>query len=126
MKHTIILTEQQLKSYSQYLLKEELASTDMSSLSLIIKKYLDDNFTRTKVMENGEYDIPSDKDVVVPKRSSDNKNVKPITDEELFYILQSKFKSIFNDSTKRDQFIKKVIPAWYYKRIDNNGIIKSK
>ena len=70
-------------------------------------------------MENGEYDIPSDKDVVVPKRSSDNKNVKPITDEELFYILQSKFKSIFNDSTKRDQFIKKVIPAWYYKRIDN-------
>ena len=110
-----IINESQEHIIINTLLKEEL---DLGEKRLLIKKYLDDNFKK------GNIDITKDgepsKEGVVLRLTSDKKPFKTMTDKQLFYHLQNKYKDILPEN-ERDEFLKDLIKKWYYNKISKNG-----
>ena len=90
----------------------------MSDKVDVIKKFLDDNFTRATTTVMGDNGLPETKGIVL-WLDADKKPVKTLTDVQLFYVLQSQFKTIIHDRDERDKFIKQVIKDWYNKKISN-------
>lgn len=92
---------------------------DYWSKRLVVKKFLDDNFQRAtmdKMDDNGQ---PSKYEVVV-MLTKDKKPVKTMTDKQLFYYIQAKFKNILPEE-ERDEFLKDAIKKWYHKKISKTG-----
>ena len=85
-----------------------MESLDYGEKRLHVKNFLDDNFKKGTIKNTNQ-------EVVV----SLEKN-KTMTDKQLFYYLQSKFKDILPED-ERDDFLKDVIKKWYYKKISKNG-----
>ena len=115
----IILSEEKLSALKNIILKEGAGrSEDKVS---IVKSYLDNNFIRTytTIMKNGEIA----KKEVVGWLGPDKKVVKLLSDEELFYLLQEKFKNIIADRKERDDFLKDMLKSWYYNKISKNNVI---
>ena len=115
----VILSEDKLSMLKNLILKEGAGrSEDKVS---IVKSYLDNNFIRTytTIMKNGEIA----KKEVVGWLGPDKKVVKLLSDEELFYLLQEKFKNIIADREERDDFLKDMLKSWYYNKISKNNVI---
>ena len=104
----------------------------MSDKLLQIIDYLDKNFTKAS-SDNGTLNTNGE----IEKKSlvallDDSKNViKLLTDRQLFDILQERFKTILpNNSDKekknRDNFLKKVLIAWYHNNITKEGSVIEK
>ena len=110
-----IITENQENVIINSLLKENL---DYCEKRLHIKKYLDDNFKKGNIdkIQEGE---PVKIEVVV-RLSQDKKPAKTMTDKQLFYHLQNKFKDILPED-ERDDFLKDLIKKWYYNKISKSG-----
>ena len=57
-----------------------------------------------------------------------DKNKQPLkymTDKELFYLMQDKFKTMYPDKSVRDNIIKQLIIQWYRKeKMLDQGILK--
>jgi hypothetical protein len=111
-----IITEHQEQLIINSLLSENL---DYGERRLYVKKFLDDNFKRGTIDRMDDNGDPSKYEVVV-LLTKDKKPVKTMTDKQLFYYLQSKFKNILPDN-ERDEFLKDTIKKWYSKRITKNG-----
>ncbi len=128
MAKTIIITE----SAKDKLV--ELISEAYDSKVEIVKRFLDKNFMRAHMdsqNDNGEYTTQG---VVVQKDVNGQPTKKTLSDVQLFYLLQNRFKNIIgaddsenNNSkttyTKRDNFLKQVIKDWYNNKITKNNIL---
>lgn len=117
---TIVITEKQAGLIQKEILKESLIG-DLSQKVLIIKNYLDKNFVRADYtdMESGE---PQNKGIV-GWLNGEKEVVKTLTDVQLFYFLQEKYKNILPDKEDRDKFLKQVIKDWYNHKISKNGTL---
>ena len=116
----IILTEEKEKNLVRYLIKESYNYPDKV---LLVKKFLDQHFSRATYDSTDDSGKPTEKQVVAWMNSG-KEAVKTYTDVQLFEMLQEEFKNILADKNERDEFLKNVIKAWYNKKIDSNGIIK--
>lgn len=114
----IILSENKEQKLFQNLLNEK-ASLDKVS---IITNFLDRNFKRADTTEMDENGMVNSKPIVVWIDKHQNP-VKMMTDVQLFYLLQEKYKNIIADKKERDTFLKKLIKAWYNKKISKYGSI---
>ena len=85
----------------------------------MVKKFLDDNFKRGTMDKMDDNGNPEKYEVVV-LLTQDKKPVKAMTDKQLFYYLQSRFKDILPEG-ERDEFLKDIIKKWYYKKISKVG-----
>jgi hypothetical protein len=113
----IIINEKIESKILQYLINEEV---NLSDKVLLVKKYLDDNFARADNSTIGLDGFPRTEKVVA--WLDDYKQlIKNITDVQLFYVIQEKFKNIISDKKERDNFLKQVIKDWYNHRITKNG-----
>lgn len=112
----IIITENQEQLIINKLLSEQF---DYSEKRLMVKKFLDDNFQRGTMDKMDDNGNPSKYEVVV-LLTQDKKPVKAMTDKQLFYYLQAKFKNILPEE-ERDEFLKDIIKKWYYKKISRVG-----
>lgn len=111
------------------ILNESLSDGDQSDKVLQIKNYLDANFAKASGGGNS-FDANGER-----TRQSfvalldDAKNVlKLLSDKQVFDLLQERFKSILPNSNesernKRDEFLKKVLIAWYNNNITKQGSI---
>lgn len=113
----IIINEHQEKIILQHIVNE---ATEYSDKVLLVKKYLDDNFARADNCKMGEDGQPTTEKVVA-WLDSYKQLIKTITDVQLFYVVQDKFKNIISNKEERDNFLKKVIKDWYNKRISKYG-----
>jgi hypothetical protein len=43
--------------------------------------------------------------------------------EQLFYLLQDKFKGLYSDTNKRDKLLKQIIKDWYKDKISKHGML---
>lgn len=94
-----------------------------ASKVLIVKRFLDKNFVRGNVSELSDEGYPILKGIVGLK-DANGQTVKNLTDVQLFYMLQDKFKNIMPDNESRDNFLKQIIKDWYTKEKQlNNGIL---
>lgn len=112
----LIITEHQEQLIINSMLTEDL---DYGERRLHIKKFLDDNFKKATIDKMDDDGNPSKYEVVV-LLTRDKKPVKVMTDKQLFYYLQSKFKDILPESD-RDDFLKDTIKKWYADKITRNG-----
>lgn len=125
----IIINENKRDLLFSVILNESLTDGDKSDKVLQIKDFLDSNFSKansdTKSFdENGNRKVKSFATLL-----DSSKNVlKLMTDKQLFDLLQEKFKKILPNSNSsernvRDNFLKKVLIAWYNDRITKEGSI---
>ena len=88
----------------------------------VVKDFLDKNFKRADITDMDEQGMVASKPIVVWIDAHQNP-VKTMTDEQLYYVLQEKFKNIIADKNERNTFLKKLIKAWYYRKISKYGSI---
>ena len=112
----IIINERQEQLIINNMLSEDL---DYGERRLYVKKFLDDNFKKGSIDKMDDNGNPSKYEVVV-LLTKDKKPVKTMTDKQLFYYLQSKFKDILPEE-ERDKFLKDTIRKWYQDKISKNG-----
>ncbi len=85
-----------------------------------VKDYLDNHFSRATATIFGDDGMPKTEKVVA--WLDDYKQVvKTLTDVQLFYIIQDKFKNILPDKEERDKFIIQVLKDWYNHKISKNN-----
>jgi hypothetical protein len=89
---------------------------------LVVKKFLDDNFVRAAVPTIGN-DGYSKTLLIIGMKGSDGKVIRNMYAQQLFDLLQDKFKNIYLDKQKRDNFLKRVMKDWYDKKITKNGLL---
>lgn len=125
----IIINENKRDFLFSVILNESLTDGDKSDKVLQIKDFLDSNFSKANsdtesFDENGNRKVKSFAALL-----DSSKNVlKLMTDKQLFDLLQEKFKKILPNSNSsernvRDNFLKKVLIAWYNDRITKEGSI---
>ena len=89
---------------------------------LLVKKYLDDNFVRAAIpVKLGNGDIVNK--AIVGFKGPDGQPAENLSIRNLFWKTQDKFKNIYADKNKRDQFLKQVITDWYNKKISKEGLL---
>lgn len=115
---TIIINENKERQLFQSLINEKMTIDKVS----VVKDFLDKNFKRADTTELDDSGMVSSKPIVVWIDSHQNP-VKTMTDEQLFYVLQEKFKNIIADKEERNSFLKKMLKAWYYNKISKYGSI---
>lgn len=125
----IIINENKRDFLFSVILNESLTDGDKSDKVLQIKDFLDSNFSKANsdtesFDENGNRKVKSFAALL-----DSSKNVlKLMTDKQLFDLLQEKFKKILPNSNSsernvRDNFLKKVLIAWYNDKITKEGSV---
>lgn len=88
----------------------------------IVKNFLDKNFIRAKMPNIGNDGYPTTT-YFVGLKGTDGNVCKNMSQEQLFYLIQDKYKNIYLDKDKRDKFLKQVIKDWYNKKITREGLL---
>ena len=118
---TIVINERQEKILMR-LMREEVSG--LSDKVAEVKNYLDKHFHRARSSEFGKDGTPEMREVVVWV-DDNNQIMKSLTDVQLFYVIQAKFKNILADRDERDKFLKQVIKDWYNKKISKENTLSS-
>jgi hypothetical protein len=120
---TIIISESQLrKTIVESELGIEKTYPVNPSIVLMVKKFLDDNFTRgsvEKLDDNGRI-------AFIPVAALTDKMGNKIldkTDKDLFYFLEDEFKDTFASEDERTKVLRQIIKDWYNKKISDNGLL---
>jgi hypothetical protein len=56
-------------------------------------------------------------------KGTDGNPIRNMNAEQLFYLLQDKFKNIYADTNKRDILLKQIIKDWYKDKISKHGML---
>ena len=112
MAKTIIINEKQRDILIAALVAEE--NSMMMQKSLMVKKFLDDNFKRGDISEIGDDGYANSRPIVV-YLDKYKQPIKNMSDEDLLDMLLDKFKNILDDENEKKQFLIKIMKAWYNK-----------
>ena len=115
MTKTIIITEEMENDLIKFILSEEYIYPDPDKV-LIVKNYLDSNFTPTTIPDVNDNGMPSKVKAVVTKNGSNTMSL-----QDLFYMVQEKFKNLVSNQKNRDKFLKQVINDWTEGKITKEG-----
>jgi hypothetical protein len=121
----IIISENKRGVLFSAILNESLTNGDESDKVLSVVKFLDGSFSRADENSYDDNGHPANKELVAwltPKKEV----AKLLTATQLFYVVQEEFKNLISDKKERDDFLKKVIKAWYYHNITKEGSIIEK
>ncbi len=77
-----------------------------------IKKFLSKFFKRASATSSDEMGLPISQEIVLSVDPNNNP-FRTLTDVQLFYVLQEKFKDILADKKSRDELIKQAMIEWY-------------
>ena len=108
---TIILNENKEKVLIEHILNEE--TTYMGDKEKLVKDWLTKHFKPIEVQSTDGLSLPSiDKAVaVLDTYGQITKQIKKL--EDVFFIMQTKFKKILYDKKERDEFLKNTLIKWY-------------
>lgn len=90
------------------------------SIVLLVKDFLDKNFTKELYPDSDERGVPKDT-VVFGMKDSNGEIVNTMTAQELFYFLQEQFKHVEKDKETRDKLLKQIIRDWVDDKITREG-----
>jgi hypothetical protein len=119
----ITINESQEELILNAILKEEIEGAGWGDKVLTVKKYLDANFVRADSTIMGKDGQPTQQQVVA-WTDKNGKILRTLSDVQLFYMVQEKFKNILPDKKERDNFLKQVLKDWYSKSISKAGSLK--
>lgn len=88
----------------------------------IVTDFLDNNFIKVARTAIGDNGFPETKGYVKMVDSYKNPiNGNLMSDIQLFYLIQDKFKGIIVDKNERDKFLKQCIKDWYGRKVSKYG-----
>jgi len=92
-----------------------LRENNYQEMSKIVNRYLDGNFVRADNLTRDGLGKPERQQCVLWKDSNGQPvDDNPVTDQDLFYILQDRFKDMISDKDERDKFLGSAIRNWYH------------
>lgn len=93
-----------------------------SDMVLLVKRFLDRNFSRQLQDDIDANGYPKKK-CVVTMLSTDGQPLKTMSMRELLLMLDDKFNSMVKDETDRRNFLKQIIRDWFDNKISKQGIL---
>lgn len=112
-----------IKKVSKLKQNKELIKESFSDKVNLIQNFLNKNFIRAKYTGEDEDGVLRNYPIVVQMDENGQPSKKSLTDQQLFYLLQNKFKTILPKEHGRDKFIIQVLKDWYGKKITKNGTL---
>lgn len=111
----VYLTEEQVKNLTTMIAIEENVQYPYSPDKVLeVKRFLDDNFTKsTKYNGLGTDGLPSSTPIVLFKNVPQGENASSMYDYQLFNKLNQKFDYMFVGKDERQRFLAQVLRDWY-------------
>ena len=109
------------KKYVRENKKDKINENYINKVS-VVKKFLDNTFVKADMSTINDEGLPQKKPIVGMKDNNGNV-VKNLSPQQLFYLIQDKFKHIYLDKEKRDKFLKQIIIDWYNNKISKEGLL---
>lgn len=119
-KRKIFITEEQFNFINETISQEKMIVEP--NKVMVVKKFLDKNFQKGGISSIDEDGYPTTIKIVAMK-GTDGQPLKNMNAEQLFYLLQDKFKGLYSDTNKRDKLLKQIIKDWYKDKISKHGIL---
>ena len=119
-KRKIFITEEQLNFINESISQEKIIVEP--NKVMVVKKFLDKHFQKGGISSIGEDGYPTTIKIVAMK-GTDGQPLKNMNAEQLFYLLQDKFKGLYADTNKRDKLLKQIIKDWYKDKISKHGML---
>jgi hypothetical protein len=119
-------TKMKLKHYNKQLNEEfrkEVLRESYSDKVAVIQNFLDKNFIRAKYTGEDDNGVLINIPIVIQMDENGQPSKKSLTDQQLFYLLQNKFKTILPKEHGRDKFIIQVLKDWYSQKITKHGTL---
>lgn len=120
MKHKIIISEKMEKKLINSILTENDVYYPSYEKVLLIKDFLDKNFSVASIPDVSSNGLPT-MTKVINVLNSDKSIVSTIDIHNLYYMLQEKFKNIEKESFNRNKLLKQVINDWINGNITKEG-----
>lgn len=117
---TIILDESREQKLIDNILEE--AFYPNAEKVLLIKNYLDKNFSKQKLDSLDINGYPA-KELTVVLLSNEKQPLKTLNMKEFLRLLDDRFHKIITKDEDRKKFLKQVITDWYNDKIKSNGIL---
>ena len=117
---TIILDESREQKLIDNILEE--AFYPNAEKVLLIKNYLDKNFSKQKLDSLDINGYPT-KELTVILLSNEKQPLKTFNMKEFLRLLDDRFHKIITKDEDRKKFLKQVITDWYNDKIKSNGIL---
>lgn len=129
MKKNIYITESQLK----YILKAEKDAINENGVMKVkyavepnkvkvVKKFLDDNFTKAGLAHIGEDGYPATLPFVV-MNGTDGIPARKMYDKQLFELLLDKYGKLYAEMDRTKRFLQQIMKDWYYDKISKEGLL---
>lgn len=119
MKHKVIISEKMETALINSLIEESVYYPNYEKV-LLVKNFLDKNFSISSVPDVSSNGLPTYSKIVNILNNS-KEVVNSITLDNLFYMLQEKFKTIENNEQDRDKLLKQIIKDWSNGNITREG-----
>lgn len=87
---------------------------------LIVKKFLDNHFIKASIQDKEQNTKP-----IITLVDNNKKHIKNFTPQQLFYLLQYRFKHLTSNKNKRDKLLKQIIIDWYNSKISKQGLLST-
>lgn len=120
---------QRIVKIDESILNEDIVSNilqesfyPISDMVLIVKRFLDKNFSRQLQDDIDSNGYPKKK-CVVTMLSTDGQPLKTMSMRELLLMLDDKFNSMVKDEKDRRNFLKQIIRDWFDNKISKQGIL---
>ena len=120
MGRTIVINENKERDIVSSILQE--AFYPSAEKVLLVKDYLDKNFTRSDMDDIDETGYPT-KVKTVLMLSSNGQPLRQMDMRELLMVLDDRFNGMISDEADRKKFLKQVIMDWYGDKIGQNGML---
>jgi hypothetical protein len=122
MGKKIILSEQQKKLILAEMVCESQKFSVEPDKVLLIKKFLDKNFKRGDMDDTDDRGMPK-KTPIVGMVNTNGEVAQNMSLRQLYDLLVDQFVNIYTNTLQRNKFIAQIIRDWYYRKIDNNGLL---
>ncbi len=110
MSKIIILSEKQERDLFENIINEEIAY--LGDKEDLVLKWLNKHFKTVDMETTDNLTLPTTKKVVsvLDAYGQISNNIKTL--EDVFFIMQTKFKKILSDKKDRDDFLRSVLKKW--------------
>ena len=120
----IFVTESQLEMIKQHINENSENYYIDTQKVLIVKKYLDNAFSRGKMNGMSPNGYPT-KTNVIGMKGNDGEVIRNMSFEQALDLLEDKFHYIYTNEDKRTRFLKAVLNDWYNKKITREGMLST-
>ena len=123
MGKRIFITEDQVNQINENLKMKVKANFPVDPQKVRhIANYLEKSFKRGHMHGIGDDGFPTSMPIV-GMIGTDGSILKNMNDKQLFYLLQDRFKNLYDDKDIRDRLLIQILKDWFPRKITKDGLL---